>query len=238
MMPGLGRLNPSSRTLILVDNDDRHAISEYLEERGLATVVANDVDHAIRLAPDVTVALLDVSRPEVQDLAHGFRRYRPELALVTLTEERDSRLATRMLDLDVEDHFARPFDLEMLAWRLSAVFTASLGLKTGGTFDLRFDESSRTVYHAGRSTRLTPSEYRLVTTLARKPGHVFKRHDVIRRVWGSDSENGERAVDALVSRTRRHLHQGVGLDPDVIRTVRGVGYQLERRRKPRNGAVG
>ncbi len=234
-MHGLGRTNPSSRTLILVPEGEHAGMVEHFETRGLATVVARDVDHAITLTTDATVALLDVSDENVEELAHGFLRYRPELALITLSKRGDVDLAIRMLDLDVEDHFTRPIDLDLLAWRVSAVFTNRLGMRSGGTFDLRFDEATRTVYHSGRSTRLTPSEFRLVTTLARKPGHVFRRSDVIRRVWGSDSENGERAVDALVSRARRHLHEGVGLEPDVIRTVRGVGYQLERRRKPRNG---
>ena len=221
------------RTMLFVGDAELGLVTSEFDARGLAYSAARSFGEAISQAPTSHAAVINVQRAAGRELAEGFRRFRPELAVITIGRGPDPELAARMLQLGVEDHLVAPLDMDVLVWRVSAVLIASVGLRPGSTHELRFEESTRTVSYAGRSTRLTPSEFRLVTSLAKQPGKVYSREEVIHRVWGTNSSNGERAVDALVSRLRRRLEDGVGLDADLIRTVRGVGYQLERRRPPR-----
>ena len=228
------RMSGQSQTLVFLSSEaEQRRVVDYLNECSYPCQTARNVDEAIRSAADVAVAIIDIDDEAHAQLARGLRTYRPELALISLASNHQDDQVVEMLALGVEDHLVQPYDLRLLAWRVNAVHAARLGLRSTGTFDVRLEEGTRTVHYDGRSTRLTPSEFRLVSVLATRPGFIFDRKDVIRHVWGRESTNGDRAVDALVSRVRKRLERGVGLHAETIRTVRGVGYQFDRRQTSR-----
>jgi DNA-binding response OmpR family regulator len=225
---------PTSNVLFVgLDAALRSALERRLSENEVRVVVEDDVDAAPAHGPDVDVAVVDVRHAGALDLARGLRRFRPKLPLLSIGAADDVATTVELLDRGVEDHLEAPADADVAAWRVQAATSGGVGVRPLGAQDLRFDEGARTVHYQGRSATLTPCEYDLDATLARKPGHVFRRGDVVARLWGRDSENGERAVDALVSRTRRRLERELGVEGGMIRTVRGVGYQFERRRTVR-----
>src|SRR5436305_7524227 len=90
-------------------------------------------------------------------------------------------------------------------------------------FDLTIDPARRRVTKAGEEVSLTPLEFEILLTLARSPGVVFSRDDLMDRVWGYRDYAGGRVVDSHVARIRRKLGDEAG-EPRYIRTVHGVGY--------------
>ena len=228
----------SNVLLVGLDATFHQALERRLVENEVRIVVENDVETAPAHGPDVDVAVVDVRTDGGLDLVRGLRRFRPELPVVSIGAVDDVTTTVDLLDRGVEDHLDAPADPDVASWRVLTAAAGGVGLRALGTQDLRFDEGTRTVHYQGRSSALTPGEYDLVSTLARKPGQVFRRADVVARLWGDDSENGERAVDALVSRTRRRLERDLGVEGGMIRTVRGVGYQFERRRTSRDDGEG
>jgi DNA-binding response OmpR family regulator len=90
--------------------------------------------------------------------------------------------------------------------------------------DLTLDTTRLTVAREGRSIELTPTEFRLVETLARHPGRVFTRQQLLDAVRGDDGESFDRAIDAHVKNVRRKIERD-SRDPRYILTVYGVGYK-------------
>ena len=90
-------------------------------------------------------------------------------------------------------------------------------------FDLAIDAARRRVTRAGDEVQLTPLEFEILLTLARSPGVVFSRDQLMDRVWGYRDYAGGRVVDSHVARIRRKLEDEAA-EPKYVRTVHGVGY--------------
>ena len=93
---------------------------------------------------------------------------------------------------------------------------------------LEVDASRRRVTVDGDEIQLTPLEFEILATLARDPGVVFSREQLMDRVWGYQDYAGGRVVDSHVARIRRKLGED-GNDPRFVRTVHGVGYAFQDR---------
>src|SRR5205823_268201 len=93
-------------------------------------------------------------------------------------------------------------------------------------FDLVIDAARRRVTRAGEEVQLTPLEFEILLTLARSPGTVFGRDQLMDRIWGYRDYAGGRVVDSHVARIRRKLHDEAA-EPKYVRTVHGVGYAFQ-----------
>ena len=91
--------------------------------------------------------------------------------------------------------------------------------------DLTIDTSRHRVKRDGRSVHLSPTEYRLLSTLLERPGHVYSRDTLLNRVHGRDADVELRTIDVHIGRLRKALNAGG--ESDIIRTVRGTGYALD-----------
>jgi len=218
--------------------DDEAAIAEAvrarLESEGYRVLVAGDGPDAIRVCdaerPDLVV--LDLMLPGMDGLEVCKRiqrdRWVPVLMLTARTEEADKVAG---FAVGADDYLTKPFSLRELAVRVRAILrrveriasvppAAAEPISRGG---LEIDPSRRRATVEGRELGLTPLEFEILLTLAREPGVVFTREQLMDRVWGYRDYAGGRVVDSHVARIRRKLGED-GVEPRFIRTVHGVGY--------------
>ncbi|MFC8532810.1 response regulator transcription factor [Streptomyces sp. NPDC057249] len=222
---------------ILVAEDDvkqSRLIRIYLEREGHAVQVVADGRAALERArsarPDLIV--LDVMLPLVDglDVCRILRTESdvPILLLTARVAEEDMLLG---LDLGADDYLTKPYSPRELTARVRALLRRS-GRAAGGdgtallrVGDVELDTARFEVRVAGRPVELTAKEFAILETLAREPGRVFTRAQIIERVFGFDRDVLERTVDAHVMNMRRKL--GTGPDgPRHVETVYGRGYRL------------
>jgi DNA-binding response OmpR family regulator len=156
-------------------------------------------------------------------------RWTPVLMLTARTEEADKVAG---FAVGADDYLTKPFSLRELAMRVKAILrrlerieeVRSEGpvLRDG----IEIDAARRRVAVDGSEIGLTPLEFEILLTLAREPGVVFGRDQLMDRVWGYRDYAGGRVVDSHVARIRRKLGEG-GDEPRFIRTVHGVGYAFK-----------
>ncbi|MFD5253277.1 response regulator transcription factor [Streptomyces bobili] len=229
--------------LLLAEDDRaiRHALERALTLEGYqVTAVADGVEalaHAHKSPPDVLV--LDVMMPGIDGLqvcrvlrAEGDRV--PILMLTALVETAD-RIAG--LDAGADDYVVKPFDVEEVFARLRALLrrtgpgtppeapkpaAAPTGrLEAAG---LRMDPQARRAWRGERELELTRTEFELLELLVRNAGIVLDHSTIYDRIWGYDFGPGSKNLAVYVGYLRRKL-DGPGA-PQLIHTVRGVGYVL------------
>ncbi|MFF9057506.1 response regulator transcription factor [Streptomyces sp. NPDC014882] len=189
--------------------------------------------------PPVDVALLDVMLPDGDGRALGreLRARRPELALVFLTARDAPAEIVGALGFG-DDYITKPFDIDVVVARVTAVLRRTLPRARGGTpagdvlprrpplryGDLELDEATYSVHRAGRAVELTPTEYALLRFLVRNGGRIVPKEQLLRHVWQYEHAPAESTVvETYISYLRRKLD---ALGPPVITTRRGVGYGL------------
>ena len=222
-----------SRTILIVEDDPDvvRVARAYLEREGYAVLVESDGDAGLLRAraarPDLVV--LDWMLPGASGL-DVLRRLRadgdvPVLMLTARTDEADRVLG---LELGADDYLTKPFSPRELVARVGAVLRRAAApvaaepvLRRGA---LELDVGARTARVAGGDVDLTTLEFDLLHALAAAPGRVFRRDELIERVWGGAYDGNDRVVDVHVSNLRQKLADAGG--DDLIRTVRGVGYAL------------
>ena len=222
-----------AQTVLVVDDEPRIAAiaADYLRHAGYAVLAAADGAQALHLArtkrPDLVV--LDLGLPGLGGLEVA-RALRAESAvpIVMLTaraEESDRLLG---LELGADDYVTKPFSPRELVARVKAVLrrTDRGGDKDGllRLGDLTLDAARLSVSREGRAIDLTPTEFQLLATLARHPGRVFTRAQLLDAVRGEAGESFDRAIDAHVKNVRRKLEPDTR-NPRYILTVYGVGYK-------------
>jgi DNA-binding response OmpR family regulator len=214
--------------------EDEPAIADFLE-RGLAAegysvTTASDGIEAGRMAKseDLDLLILDLmlpGRPGSEVLA-DVRRAKPHLPVIVLSARGEADSKVSLLDLGASDYVTKPFSFEELTARIRAHLrdrdeASSTRLVVG---DLRMDLVGRRVQRAGRSIRLSATEFSLLAYLMRHPGQVVPRAELLQAVWGYQADADPSVVRVYVGYLRRKL--AVAEAPAPIETVRSVGYRL------------
>ncbi|MFN2589424.1 MAG: response regulator [Actinomycetota bacterium] len=177
------------------------------------------------------VVLLDVMLPSVD----GFevcREIRKDSAvpIVMLTARTDTTDIVVGLELGADDYVTKPFEIAELVARIRAVLRRSASEPPQPALtvhDLVIDPAGFTVRKGGSEVTLTATEFRLLLEMARRPGQVFTRQLLLQRVWDYEFLGDSRLVDMAVQRLRSKIEDDPS-QPAIIRTVRGVGYRLEK----------
>ena len=222
------------RTVLVVEDEPRIAglVRDYLEHAGFGVLTASDgaaglaTFHARR--PDAVV--LDLGLPKVDglDVVRALRRD-SSVPIVILTARGDETDRVTGLELGADDYVVKPFSPKELVARVRAVLRrvdtprAANERITAG--DLELDLARRRVTVGGRVVSLTPTEFELLATLAREPGRVWTRGQLLDAVHGFSIETYERAIDGHIRNLRRKLEPVPG-GSHRVRTVHGVGYAL------------
>jgi DNA-binding response OmpR family regulator len=222
------------QTVLVVDDEETiaEAVQARLESEGYRVLVAGDGSQAIETAarerPDLVVLDLMLPGMDGLEVCKQLQRDRwvPVLMLTARTEEADKVAG---FAVGADDYLTKPFSLRELVVRVRAILrrverigqaSSSEPLQLRG---MSIDPTRRRVAVDGTDVPLTPLEFEILLTLAREPGVVFTREQLMERVWGYRDYAGGRVVDSHVARIRRKLGED-GDGPRFIRTIHGVGY--------------
>jgi DNA-binding response OmpR family regulator len=222
-------------TILVVDDEPKIAqlARDYLEHAGFTVLTAADGRTGLARAreerPDLIV--LDLRLPDLDglDVTRALRKDSsvPIIMLTARGEESDKLVG---LELGADDYIVKPFSPKELVARVRAVLrrwelarTADADVLRAG--DLTLDVPRMRVTVGGTPVELSPTEFQLLTTLARHPGRVFTRGQLLDALHGVAFESYERAIDAHVKNIRRKLEPDPR-QPCYVLTVYGVGYRL------------
>jgi DNA-binding response OmpR family regulator len=224
-----------NRILIIDDERSVHDVARaYLERESYDVLSAIGGRDGLALAqalrPDLV--MLDLMLPDLpgEEVCAAIRRH-SDVAIVMLSAKSAEDDRIRGLDLGADDYLVKPFSPRELVARVRALLRR-VGSHDAAEPALAFDDGRlcldpdrHKVVVEGRSVVLTPSEFKLLLALARTPGRVFSRFELVNRVQGHDYEGYERTIDAHVKNLRRKIEPDPG-HPRWVQTVHGVGYRL------------
>jgi len=229
----------SEQTILVVDDEEAiaEAVRARLESEGYHVVVAADGPEAIAAhrehRPDLVVLDLMLPGMDGLEVCKAIQRdgWTPVLMLTAKTEEADKVAG---FAVGADDYLTKPFSLRELAVRVRAILRRVERIEGSRTLDggpivrngLSVDAARRRVEVDDVEIGLTPLEFEILLALAREPGVVQSRDQLMDRVWGYRDYAGGRVVDSHVARIRRKLGED-GNDPRFIRTVHGVGYAFK-----------
>jgi two-component system alkaline phosphatase synthesis response regulator PhoP len=222
-------------TILVVDDEPQilRLLRDHLEAAGFSVLEAADGRGAVRVAgtehPDLIVLDLGLPGLDGLDVTRSLRKDNP-VPIIMLTARSDESDKLVGLELGADDYITKPFSPKELVARIRAVLrrveTAAAGpkvLRVGDDVELDLPRMEARV--SGRRVELTPTEFQLLAALAREPGRVFTRAQLLDAVHGVAFESYERAIDAHVKNIRRKLEPEPGA-PRYLQTVYGVGYKF------------
>ena len=225
--------------LILIIDDEagvRELLADALKRAGFETLTAADAMIAQTLLRTVKPDLLvvDINMPlmdgfEFIERIRGNGDQTPALMLSARGERAD---ITRGLTLGADDYVTKPFGLEELVLRIRAILRRSKFSEATSTLlscgPVTLDESLHQVSFNGEVVELSPTEFRLLHILIESKGRVLSKSHLLDEVWGINFETETTVVDTYISYLRKKLHRD-GFEG--IRTVRGVGFQMQAEKK-------
>jgi len=222
------------KTVLVVDDERQIATiaRDYLRHAGFSVLTAGDGVEALALArsrrPDLVVLDLGLPRLDGLEVAKSLRAEGniPIIMLTARVEESD-RLTG--LEIGADDYITKPFSPRELVARVKAVLRrADAAPAIGDVFrrgDLTIDAPRLRVMRGATPIDLTPTEFQLLATLARQPGRIFTRAQLLDAVRGSEVESFDRAIDTHIKNIRRKLEPDART-PRYLVTVYGLGYKF------------
>jgi DNA-binding response OmpR family regulator len=222
---------------VVIEDDEAIGalVVAYLEQAGFQVVCEQTGEKGLDAVErhDPRVVVLDLALPDLDGL-EVCRQLRasgpvPILILSARDEEVDRIIG---LELGADDYVTKPFSPRELVARVRAILRRTEPApEDSGTIelgDVRLDRHERRVAVAGSPVALRTLEFELLAELAENAGQVVTRDRLLERVWGLSFAGGTRTVDVHVAQLRKKLAR-----PDLIETVRGVGYRAREGRSPR-----
>jgi two-component system, OmpR family, alkaline phosphatase synthesis response regulator PhoP len=224
------------KTILVVDDEPKivQLLRDYLERAGFRVLTAPNGRTSLALAhtekPDLII--LDLGLPEMDglDVTRTLRKDSnvPIIMLTARSDETDKLIG---LELGADDYITKPFSPRELVARVRVVFRrmenySEATMEVLRAADLTLDMPRMRVSAVGREIEeFTPTEFELLAAMARHPGRVFTRNQLLEAVHGIAFESYERAIDAHIKNIRRKIESGPG-EPRYILTVYGVGYKF------------
>jgi two-component system alkaline phosphatase synthesis response regulator PhoP len=227
------------KTILVVDDEPKitKLLRDYLERAGYGIRTAMDGKTALATArtekPDLVLLDLGLPRMDGLDVTRELRKLSnvPIIMLTARSEESDKLVG---LELGADDYITKPFSPKEVVARVRAVFRrvenySATGSETLRVADLTLDLPRMRVSAEGREIQeLTPSEFQILAEMARYPGRVFTRAQLLDALHGVAFESYERAIDAHIKNIRHKLEPNSS-EPRYVLTVYGVGYKFNDR---------
>lgn len=227
--------------ILVVDDEKKlvRLVSAYLEKEGYTVVSAFDGDTALEIfereAPDLVV--LDIMIPGLDGLALcRIVRERSRVPIIMLSARSEEPDKLVGLELGADDYVTKPFSPRELVARVRAVLrrTRAAGEGEGEPVMTRgpllIDPARYAVALAGNDVPLTATEFAILSSLARKPGQVFNRRQLLSLASGGYYEGYERTVDTHIKNVRKKLKERSDVW-EFIETVHGIGYRFAAKKK-------
>jgi two-component system alkaline phosphatase synthesis response regulator PhoP len=222
-------------TVLVVEDEIElvRILRDYLERAGFRVATASNGPEAVsvfRHAPPDLV-LLDLNLPGMDglDVAREMRRHSDvPIVIVTARVEETDRLIG--LELGADDYITKPFSPREVVARVRAVLRRARGAPEAApaiirASDIEIDLVRHRASIGGRMVELTPTEFSLLTALARQPGRAFTRLQLLEAAQGEAYEGYERTVDAHIKNLRAKIERDPR-QPQYVETVFGVGYRF------------
>jgi len=225
---------PDVKHVLVVDDEPRIAeiARDYLERAGFRVDVAGNGADALAFArarrPDLIVLDLGLPHMDGLDVTRALRKSSrvPIIMLTARVEERDKLIG---LEIGADDYVTKPFSPRELVARVRAVFRRVDAAPERGDIiragEVTLDKPRMQATVGDQAVDLTPTEFELLATLARQPGRVFTRAQLLDAIRGEAVESFDRAIDAHVKNLRRKLEPDPRI-PRYVLTVHGVGYKF------------
>jgi len=222
------------RTILVVDDEPKivRIARDYLERAGFRVLTAGDgravVTTVRSVKPDLVV--LDLALPEVDglDVTRALRR-ESAIPIIILTARADEADRLVGLELGADDYIVKPFSPKELVARVRAVLRRWDGARGAADVvragDLVLDVPRMQAAIGTRALILTPTEFQLLAILARQPGRIFTRGQLLEAVHGVAVQSYERAIDSHVKNLRRKLEPDPRR-PRYLLAVHGIGYKF------------
>lgn len=232
----------SKNTILAVDDEEHilELISYNLEAAGYEVLKAETGEAAMDILKinHVDLMLLDWMLPgmdgiEVIKRLRMDEKYR-NLPVILLTAKNDEINKVVGLEVGADDFLCKPFGVHELTARIKAVLRRSMALKepaenaeeeTIKLGSIVINKERRTVAVEGTLVELSLKEFELLYLLAKNRGIVYSRDRLLEKIWGYDFEGETRTVDVHVSNLRKKIEKDDS-NPEIIKTVRGVGYKI------------
>ncbi len=225
------------KKILVVDDEPKivQIARDFLEHAGFGVSAAFDGRSALAVVrsehPDLIV--LDLGLPDIDGLdVTRVLRKETDVPIIMLTARGDEVDKLVGLELGADDYITKPFSPKELVARARALFRRLDHLsetpETIRAADLTLDTTRMSVWVADRSVEVTATEFNLLAALARQPGRIFTRAQLLDAVHGVAFESYERAIDAHIKNIRRKIEPDPR-EPRYILTVYGVGYKFTDR---------
>jgi DNA-binding response OmpR family regulator len=228
--------NPS--VLVVEDDaDTAQVVEENLRDMGCEVEVARDgqagLDRALSSCPDVIVLDIQLPRIDGLEVCRRLRAREPYVPLLMLSGRATELDRVVGLELGADDYLCKPFSIRELQARVRALLrrrdaAAARDLPEGARLQrggLLIDLETRVVTVQGHPARLTALEYDLLLHLARHPGRVYTRGELLEQVWRYAHGGYGRTINSHVNRLRAKIEEDPAR-PRYVLTVRGVGYRF------------
>ena len=232
-------MNAQPNKKVVVIDDDlsvQEVTRAYLERDGYLVYLAGTAAEGLAVAERVKPGLivLDLMLPDRsgEEICREIRE-RSDVPILMLTAKASEDERVAGLALGADDYLTKPFSPRELVARVRAILrrtqteTPLVELISFDSGALEIDTVQHEVRRDGEPVELTPNEYKLLQTLARYPGRVYSRFELINHVQGYDYEGYERTIDAHVKNLRRKIEPDPK-HPRYVETVFGVGYRLKK----------
>jgi DNA-binding response OmpR family regulator len=212
--------------VLVVEDEDAIAdpLTEGLSREGFTVTRAATGAEALA-APETDVVLLDLRLPDIDglDVCRELRE-RSAVPIIVVSARGDEADRVVGLELGADDYVVKPFGIRELIARIRAVTRRSQARTPDAPLligELEIDLRARRVRLGAREVELTPKEFDLLALLAREPGTVISRSEILQEVWQTTWYGSAKTIDVHVASLRKKLG-----DPRWIETVRGVGLRL------------
>lgn len=227
-----------SQLIMIIDDEAgvRDLLGDALKLAGFETITAADAMIAQTLLrntkPDLLIVDINMPMMDGFEFIERIRANGDNTPALMLSARADRADVTRGLTLGADDYVTKPFGLEELVLRIKAILRRSQFTVTTPTNlscgPITLDSDSHQVTFSDERVELSPTEFRLLHVLLESKGRVLSKTYLLDEVWGITFESESTVVDTYISYLRKKLHRD-GFEG--IRTVRGVGFQLQAEKK-------
>jgi two-component system, OmpR family, response regulator MtrA len=223
-----------ARRILFIEDDDhiRKMLALSLQQDGYTVVEARSGEDGLREFEEhgADMVLVDLRLPDMDGFAvtRALRRS-ADVPIAMVTASSDTYDVVAGLEAGADDYVVKPVVAKELSARIRALLRRASGSGQAGTVqrfgDVELHREAGAVYRAGEEVGLTRTQFRVLSELAATPGWVVTRAQLLERVWGYDFFGDDRLVDYHISGLRTKIERDPG-NPELIVTVRGLGYKL------------